>query len=84
MKYEGQILSNAKAVIEIIPETENEKALLGNIDENKPDDDTLRHHYSKGLECAIKSAVILGIDRFEKFPTKAIISYGLVKGIGGF
>lgn len=84
MKYDYQILNNTKAIIEIIPETENEKELFNNMQENNPDDDTLRYYYSKGLERAKQSAVILGIDEFEKFPTKAIIYYRLAKGMGSF
>lgn len=82
MKYHCQFLSNTKAIIEIIPDTEREKALFTNMDENTPDDDTLRYYYGEGLERARKSAVILGIDSFERFPNKAIISYGLSNGIG--
>ena len=84
MNYECQILSSTKAVIEIIPEAENVKALFSNMDKNNPDDYTLRYHYSKGLERAKKSAVLLEIDSFESFPTQTIISYDLANGIGGF
>lgn len=82
MKYKCQILSKTKAVIEIIPETEVEKLLFNKMDKDNIDEDIFRYHFSKGLEVTDKSAVLLGINNFENFPTKANVSFGLAVGIG--
>ncbi|WP_159478349.1 hypothetical protein [Chryseobacterium sp. 18068] len=82
MKYICQPLNNAKkAIIEIIPETEEEKSLLNEMDEDNIDQHTLGFHYSRALELNNRYAALLGIDSFQKFPTKAIISYDVAKGI---
>ncbi|WP_326981043.1 hypothetical protein VUJ46_12175 [Chryseobacterium sp. MYb264] len=81
MKYNCQILNETKAVVEIVPETDIEKSLLNQIDKDSPDQNTLGYHYSKALEIKNRYAVLLAIDSFQKFPTKAIISYDIAKGI---
>lgn len=80
MKYNCQKLSNMKAIIEIVPESDNEILLFNNMDKEKPDDDTLYYYYSVGLKLINASAVILCIDSFHIFPTKATISYDLTIG----
>lgn len=81
MKYNCQILNETKAVVEIVPETDIEKSLLDQMDIDILDQDTLRYHYSKALEIKNRYAVLLAIDSFQTFPTKAIISYNIAKGI---
>lgn len=80
MKYKCQKLSSMKAIIEIVPESENEILLFNNMDKEKPDDDTLYYYYSIGLKLINVSAAILCIDSFHIFPTKATISYDLAIG----
>ncbi|KAB1232589.1 hypothetical protein [Chryseobacterium viscerum] len=81
MKYNCQILNETKAVVEVVPETDIEKSLLNQMDKDNPDQDTLGYHYGKALEIKNRYAVLLGIDSFQTFPTKAIISYDVAKGI---
>ncbi|WP_374446110.1 hypothetical protein [Epilithonimonas sp.] len=82
MKYTYQPLSSKKqAIIEIIPETEKEQLLFSGMDKDNIDQDTLYHYYCKGLEGNNKYAALLSIDIFLIFPTKAIISYDIAKGI---
>lgn len=81
MKYNCQILTGTKAVVEIVPETDIEKSLLNNMDKNNLDQDTLGFYYRNALELKNRNAALLAIDSFESFPTKAIISYKMAKGI---
>lgn len=81
MKYNCQILNETKAVVQIIPETNIEKSLLNQMDKDNPDQHTLGYHYGKALELKNRYAVLLAIDSFQTFPTKAIISYDVAKGI---
>lgn len=82
MKYNCQKLSNMKAIIEIVAESENEILLFNNMDKEKPDFDTLHYYYTLGLKLINVSAVISSIDSFHIFPTKATISYDLLIGFG--
>lgn len=81
MKYNCQILNETKAIIEIIPETDLEKSLLNKMDTENLDENTLSYHYEKALKLKNRYAELLLIDSFQKFPTKAIISYDKAKGI---
>lgn len=81
MKYNCQILNDTKAIVKIVPETEIEKSLLDQMDKDNPDQYTLGYHYGKALELKNKYAVLLAIDSFQTFPTEAIISYDVAKGI---
>jgi len=81
MKYNCQILNETKAVVQIVPETDIEKLLLNQMDKDNPDHYTLGYHYGKALELKNRYAVLLAIDNFQTFPTKAIISYDVAKGI---
>ena len=81
MKYNCQILNETKAFAQIIPETDIEKLLLNQMDKDNPDEDTLGYHYGKALELKNRFAVLLAIDSFQTFPTKATISYDVARGI---
>lgn len=82
MKYISYKLNEAKAVIEIIPEKNNEKALFDSMNENNLEDNTLHYYYSLGLKRISAYAELLGIECFITFPTKATISFGLAIGFG--
>lgn len=82
MKYNCKIINGTKAAIEIIPENSQERAVCIKMEENNMDEDTLHYYYSKALEMCIKSAVLLRIDGFQEFPTKAKVSYDTVTGLG--
>lgn len=82
MKYNCQILNTSKAIIELIPENEVEKSLLSKMDEDNPNDFTLHYHYEKGIKSINNYAELLFVE-YQKFPTVAIITYDIAKGIGG-
>lgn len=82
MKYRYQETSNTSAVIELLPETEVEQKLIKNFDKQNPDQDTLHYYYQKGLELNNVSAVLLRINHFILFPSKAAISFDVVMGFG--
>lgn len=83
MKYNCQIINETKAVVEIIPESDIEKSLFDKINEDNliEYEFTLIHHYSNGLKIISSYAEFLLIDSFQKFPTKAVVSYSKAKGI---
>lgn len=82
MKYNFQILNTRKAIIELIPENEIEKSLLNAMSEEDNENFTLQYHYENGIKSFNRSAELLFVD-YQKFPTVALITYNIAKGIGG-
>ncbi|WP_025146060.1 hypothetical protein [Pedobacter jeongneungensis] len=84
MKYQYQPLSKTSAIIEINPETDIEIKLLKDIDRSNPDHEfTLHYYYESALQSRNGAAVLLSIDRFIQYPTKGVISFKVVTGLGG-
>ncbi|RXM52974.1 hypothetical protein BOQ64_00745 [Chryseobacterium sp. CH25] len=73
------IYSTDRLKNEISVEFINMSPLFDQIDKDSPDQDMLGYPYNKALEIKNTYAVLLSIDSFQKFPTKAIISYDINK-----
>ncbi|WP_158826921.1 hypothetical protein [Mucilaginibacter lacusdianchii] len=83
MNYRYEPVSQTKAVIELIPVTDQEKTLLKQLNINNPEHEMTFHYYfEKGLQSRNVSAVLLGIDKMIEPPTKALVSFEVVIGLG--
>jgi hypothetical protein len=81
MKYSYLPVHKTKAIIELIPDSEQDKTLLRTLDVKNPDHEmTLFHHFQKGLQSRHPSAVLLGIDEMIDAPKKALVSFEIVIG----
>jgi hypothetical protein len=82
MKYSYNAVSQTLAIIELIPESDQDKILLNTLNIKNPDHEmTFHHHFEKGLQSRNASAVLLGLEMIEP-PKKALVSFDVVIGLG--